>query len=115
MESGILSFLFIPNSWLKVKRNVCITGNKWAWPKFLNFDFSSDVLEEEYLYFTDYLQSAQLNKLGDTNTGVPGRLLGSSEICLEAGAGKYILETIDRGYKLMFIDNVPPPFVSSQK
>ena len=45
-------------------------------PHFLNFDFSSDVSEEEYLYFTDYLQSAQLNKLGDTNTGVPGRLLG---------------------------------------
>ena len=44
---------------------------------------------------TDYLQSAQLNKLGDNNTGVPGRLLRCSEIYLEAGADKYILETID--------------------
>ena len=82
-------------------------------PNFLNFDFSSHVTEEEYLYFTDFLQSDQLNKLGDTNTGVPGWLLGCSEIYLEAGANKYILETIDNSYKLMFIDNVPPPLVSS--
>ena len=53
------------------------------------------------MYFTDYLQSAQLNKLGDNNTDVLGRLLGCSEIYLEAGADKYILDTIDQGYKLM--------------
>ena len=44
----------------------------------------------------------------NTNTGVPGRLLGCTEIYLEARAERYILETIDQGYKLMFIDNGPP-------
>ena len=62
---------------------------------------------------TDYLQSAQLSNLGDNNTDVPGRLLGCSEIYLQVEACKYILDTIDQGYKLMFIDNVPPP--SSQR
>ena len=43
---------------------------------------------------TDYLQSAHLNKLRDNNTGVPGRLLECSEIYLEVGAYKYILDKL---------------------
>ena len=76
------------------------------YPNFVNFDFSNEVSDKEYVSFTDYLQSGHLNKLGDTNTG---RLLLCSEIYLEAGADKCILETIDQGNKLMFIDNVSPP------
>ena len=43
---------------------------------------------------TDYLHYAQLNKLEDNNTGVPGRLLKCLEIYLEVGAYKYILDKL---------------------
>ena len=94
-ESGILSFLLISNSWLKVKFVMCTLREiNEPYPNFVNFDFSNEVSDEEYVYFTDYLQSAQLNKLGDTNSGVPGRLLECSEIYLEVGAYKYILDKL---------------------
>ena len=48
-------------------------------------------------------------KLGDTNSAVPGRLLGRVEAYVEAGASEYILDTVKVGYKLVFIDNKPPP------
>jgi hypothetical protein len=48
-------------------------------------------------------------KLGDTNSAVPGRLLGRVEAYEEAGASEYILDTVRFGYKLVFIDNKPPP------
>ena len=48
-------------------------------------------------------------KLGDTNTAVPGRLLGRVEAYEEAGASEYIKDTVRWGYKLVFIDNKPPP------
>ena len=48
-------------------------------------------------------------KLGDTNTAVPGRLLGRVEAYEEAGASEYIKDTVGWGYKLVFIDNKPPP------
>ena len=48
-------------------------------------------------------------KLGDTNTVVPGRLLGRVEAYEEAGASEYIKDTVRWGYKLVFIDNKPPP------
>ena len=48
--------------------------------------------------------------LGDTNTAVPGRLLGHVEACLEAGASEYVLKTILYGYKLVF-KNAPHPVI----
>ena len=48
-------------------------------------------------------------KLGDTNSAVPGRLLGRVEAYEEAGASEYIKDTVRLGYKLVFIDNKPPP------
>ena len=48
-------------------------------------------------------------KLGDTNTAVPGRLLGRIEAYQLAGASDYILDTVRYGYKLVFIDNKTPP------
>ena len=47
--------------------------------------------------------------LGDTNLALPGRILGRTEAYEEAGAFNYILETVCSGYKLVFIDDVPPP------
>jgi hypothetical protein len=48
-------------------------------------------------------------KLGDTNSAVPGRLLGRVEAYKVAGASKYILDTVHLGYKLVFIDGKTPP------
>jgi hypothetical protein len=44
-------------------------------------------------------------KLGDTNSAVPGRLLGRVEAHKEAGATEYSLATVRLGY----IDDKPPP------
>ena len=49
------------------------------------------------------------NKLGDTNKGVPGRLLGKHHFYTEIGANSYICDTIEFGYKLVFLDSIPPP------
>ena len=49
------------------------------------------------------------NKLGDTNKGVPGRLLGKHHFYTEIGASTYICDTIEFGYKLIFLDDTPPP------
>ena len=37
------------------------------------------------------------NKLGDTNKGVPGRLLGKHHFYTEIGASPYICDTIEFG------------------
>ena len=50
--------------------------------------------------------------LGDTNTKVPGRIKGKLEAYLEADASKYVLQTISEGYKLIFINDVPPLLVT---
>ena len=47
------------------------------------------------------------DKLGDTNKGVPGRLLGKSHFYTEVGASQYICETIEFGHKLVFLDGTP--------
>jgi hypothetical protein len=52
--------------------------------------------------------------LGDTNTAVPGRLLGRIEAYQLAGASDYILETVRFGYKLVFMDGKPPLLVTVQ-
>ena len=41
-------------------------------------------------------------KLGDTNSAVPGRLLGRIEAYVQAGASEYILDTVKVWYKLVF-------------
>ena len=47
--------------------------------------------------------------LGDTNTAIPGRILGCLSIYEEANASAYVLETIANGYKLVFEDDILPP------
>ena len=49
------------------------------------------------------------NKLGDTNKGVPGRLLGKHQFYMDIGANSYICDTIQFGYKLVFLDSITPP------
>ena len=46
---------------------------------------------------------------GNTNSIVPGRLLGKTEAYRKANASQYVLDTVEFGYKLIFIDNVSPP------
>ena len=83
-------------------------------------DIDLDSFEPDYTTFNDYndtmaseddqfLESANFEKLGDTNSGVPGRLLGKHLFYLEVGASQYIVDTIQSGYKLVFVDNTPPP------
>ena len=55
------------------------------------------------------------DKLGDTNKGVPGRLLGKSQFYAEIGASQYIVETIEHGYKLVFLCGTPPPQIFKKK
>ena len=55
------------------------------------------------------------DKLGDTNKGVPGRLLGKSQFYAEIGASQYIVETIEHGYKLVFNCSTPPPQIFEKK
>ena len=49
------------------------------------------------------------NKLGDTCTGVPGRLLGKSQFYTDINASQYIIETVQEGYKLVCVADPPPP------
>ena len=42
-------------------------------------------------------------------TGVPVRLLGKSQFYLDSNASQYIVQTIETGYKLVFITDTPPP------
>ena len=72
-----------------------------------------DGLNIEHLYeFEKAIQSENLDAeviLGDTNVKVPGRIKGKLNAYLEANASEYVLNTIAEGYKLIFIDDVPPP------
>ena len=69
-------------------------------------DYSVSVfLDENELCDLSLLNS----KLGDTCTGVPGRLLGKSAFYLEVKASQYIVQTIESGYKLIFVNDSPPP------
>ena len=64
--------------------------------------------------FVKALKSENLDAeviLGDTNIKVPGRIKGKLNAYLEANASEYVLNTIAEGYKLIFIDDVPPPLV----
>ena len=83
-------------------------------------DIDFDSLEPDYTDLNDYnesmaseddlfLKSANFEKLGDTNIGVPGRLLGKHLFYLEIDASQYIIDTIQGGYKLVFVDDIPPP------
>ena len=83
-------------------------------------DTDLDSLEPDYTDLVTYndsmaseddlfLKSANFEKLGDTNSGVPGRLLGKHLFYLEVDASQYIIDTIQDGYKLVFENNSPPP------
>ena len=83
-------------------------------------DIDLDSLEPDFTDFSNYndsmaseddlfIQSANFEKLGDTNSGVPGRLLGKHQFYLEVGASQYIVDTIQSGYKLVFENDIPPP------
>ena len=82
-------------------------------------DIDLDSLEPDYTDLSNYnesmaseddlfLKSANFEKLGDTNTGVPGRLLGKHLFYLEIDASQYIVDTIKDGYKIVFVDGIPP-------
>ena len=58
--------------------------------------------------FSSQLQSEAPVILGDTNSIVPGRLLGKTKAYREANASQYVLDTVQYGYKLIFLDNVSP-------
>ena len=55
------------------------------------------------------------DKLGDTNKGVPGRLLGKSQFYTDINATQYIIETVQEGYKLVFLDSTSPPQIFQEK
>ena len=83
-------------------------------PDFLNVShFSCDKnapdFEIDDIEFSSNFQSETPVILGDTNTIVPGRLLGKTEAYRKANASQYVLDTVKLGYKLIFIDNVSPP------
>ena len=69
-------------------------------------DYSVSVfLDENELCVSSLIKS----KLGDTCTGNPGRLLGKSAFYLEVKASQYIVHTFESGYKLIFVNDSPPP------
>ena len=49
------------------------------------------------------------NKLGDTNMGVPGRLLGKSQFYTDINANQYIIETVQGAINLFLNVAHPPP------
>ena len=63
---------------------------------------------EDSLIVSTLSSVAAQASLGDTNTAVPGWLLGRVEAYLEAGASEYVLETIRYRYKLVFENALPP-------
>ena len=79
-----------------------------------NFGSTDVVPEEQCDFFVNNLQSENLDVdviLGDTNTKVPGRIKGKLEAYLEADASKYVLQSISEGYRLIFINDIPPPTI----
>ena len=62
-------------------------------PNFENLLDSDNVIDES-LFIESLGSVANQVKLGDTNTAVPGRLLGRVEDYEEAGAFEYIKETM---------------------
>ena len=70
-------------------------------------DYSQSIFIDENKLKTNALTS--IDRLGDTFTGVPGRLLGKSAFYLEVKASQYIVDTVTSGYELIFMHNQPPP------
>ena len=52
----------------------------------------------------------KVNSVTPVYTGVPGRLLGKSQFYLDVNASQYIVQTIESGYKLVFLNDSPPPY-----
>ena len=74
-----------------------------------SFDKNAPDIKVSENEFSSHLQSEAPVILGDTNSIVPGRLLGKTKAYREANASQYVLDTVQYGYKLIFLDNVPPP------
>ena len=83
-------------------------------PDFQNHLHFSDISDVSFLENSLASVASQVS-LGDTNTAVPGRLLGRIEAYQLAGASDYILETVRFGYKLVFIDGKPPSLLVTVK
>ena len=69
-------------------------------------DFTESVFVDDLQIVDPAFQSS---KLGDTCTGVPGRLLRKSQSYIEVHASQYIIDTVNEGYKLLFVAETPPP------
>ena len=82
-------------------------------------DTISDTEPDSYFTESVFVDNLQIvdpafhsSKLGDTCTGVPGRLLRKSQFYIEVHASQYIIDTVEEGYKLLFLaDTSPQKFV----
>ena len=72
-------------------------------------DYSQSIFIDENELKTNALTS--IDRLGDTFTGVPGRLLGKSAFYLEVKASQYIVDTVTSEYKLIFRITNPSSFL----
>ena len=61
--------------------------------EFIEPDFQDILFIEE----DAVLQTASLEKMGDTNVSVPARLLGKQAFYLEVGASQYIVDSVEFG------------------
>ena len=74
----------------------------------LDTEPDSDYSESVFVDNLQIIDPAFLqSKLGDTCTGVPGRLLGKSQFYIEVHASQYIIDTVAEGYKILFIAGTP--------
>ena len=74
--------------------------------------FNSDLLTsnlESSVIEQSLSNVAALVSLGDTYISVPGRIKGKLEAYEEAGASEYVLNTVMKGYRLVFEGNEFPP------
>ena len=70
--------------------------------------------EPDYRDISFIDETASLDKLGDTNSGVPGRLLGKYQFYLDIGASQYIQDWMESGYKLLFNHDIRLCFIIVQ-
>ena len=79
-------------------------------PFELEPDYSDSIFLDQTELKTDSIES--FDRMGDTFTGVPGRLLRKSEFYLEVNASQYNVDTVTDGYKLIFKNDTTPPLFS---
>ena len=85
-------------------------------PNFLGVSqFTDSDIQFSELEFISNLQCETPDVLlGDTNVKVPGRIKGKVEAYRKAKASQYVLDTVTVGYKLIFINDEIPPFLTKQ-